>query len=596
MQGSIPEDKIDEIKRRIDIVDLVAGYVNLKQAGRNFIGLCPFHQEKTPSFTVNREKQIFYCFGCGEGGNAVTFVMKQNGLSFPEAIRHLARKTGVVLPTRSLSDKEKGELSRRERMLRLHRTAAAFFSERLEGREGAAARQYLRERGISETTAKEFRLGYSPPGWRQLRDYLDRKRMSLDLAERAGLLVKNERGDFHDRFRGRLVFPIEDPYGQIVAFGGRIMGEGMPKYLNSPESALFSKGRNLYGLAKAREAIRKSGSVILVEGYFDLLALWNADIRNVAATLGTALTRDHVELLRRSAPKAAVVFDGDEAGKKALARSLALFVEVNLPMRAVVLPQDADPDDCVRGLGREAFLDLVAAAPPAVEYYVDNFIGNPASMEDGREALRAAMAFIGKMEGDAERNLFVRRVAQRLGVDEAVLQKEVNRGRGRKTTAPEREARTPPSAASAAVDGLEASLIALLLDHPRMIPAVVAGDALTYLQNEELRGLGAAAAAQYERRGGIDLEDFVARLGPGALREAILSRLVDSASWEGETADRICRDMIRQIKRRWFKERRRSLNASLVRAQQAMDAESCRRLLAEKTELIEKEKSMLSNG
>jgi len=594
MQGSIPEDKIDEIKRRINIVDLVAGYVNLKQAGRNFIGLCPFHQEKTPSFTVSPEKQIFYCFGCGEGGNAVTFIMKQNGLSFPEAIRYLARKTGVALPTRPLSNKEKGELSLREKMLRLHGLAAAFFSERLEGQEGLAARQYLRERGISAPVVKEFRLGYSPPGWRHLKDYLERKRMPLDLAEQAGLLVKNERGDFYDRFRGRLVFPIEDQSGQIIAFGGRIMGEGMPKYLNSPESALFSKGKNLYGLVKAREEIRKSGYVILVEGYFDLLALWNADIRNVVATLGTALTRDHVDILRRYAPEAAVVFDGDEAGKKALARSLALFVEGNLPMRAVMLPPAADPDDYVRGSGREAFLALVATAPPAVEYYVDNFIGTPESMEGGREALRTAMAFIGKMESDAERNLFIKRVAQRLGVDEDVLKAEVNRGRRKKTAEPEAGEKTLPSTAGG--DALEASFIALLLDHPRMMPAVITGEALTYLQNEELKRLGTAAVAQYERQGGIDLEDFVARLSPGALREAILGRLVDSVSCEGETADRVCRDMIRQIKRRWFKEKRRSLNVSLVRAQQAMDMESCRRLLAEKTELIEKEKSMLSNG
>jgi len=594
IKGSIPEDKIDEIKRRINIVDLVAGYVNLKQAGRSFIGLCPFHQEKTPSFTVNPEKQIFYCFGCGEGGNAITFVMKHDGISFPEAVRQLARKAGVTLPTRPLNDQERSRLSLRERMLRLHTLAASYYGDRLLGPEGRIARQYLHQRGIGAEAAKEFHLGYSLPGWRHLKDYLELKKIPLSLAEEAGLLAKSERGDFYDRFRGRMIFPIEDFSGRIIAFGGRTLGEENPKYLNSPESALFSKGRNLYGLSKAREEMRRTGYAVLVEGYFDLLALWNAGIRNVVATLGTALTRDHVELLHRYTQEAAVVFDADAAGRKALARSLSLFIEGNLHLRAVLLPENHDPDDFVRKFGRQEFLKLIDTAPPAVEYYLDNLIGNTAAFENGRDALREAMSFIAKMDNDAERNLFIRRVAERIGVDEAVLKTEIVQARGKKSAGKETDLRTAPIMKPA--PDLEINFISLILDHPEMIAEMIAGDVLAYFQNEDLKDLGKEAARYYQLKGMIDLEGFLSRYGAGFPREDILSRLIDPVSLEAETVDRICRDMIRQIKRKWFKEKRRSLNMMLVRAQQAMNAELCQRLLAEKAELLADEKSVLLKG
>jgi len=593
-KGSIPEDKIDEIKRRINIVDLVAGYVNLKQAGRSFIGLCPFHQEKTPSFTVNPEKQIFYCFGCGEGGNAITFVMKHDGLSFPEAVRQLAKRTGVTLPVRPLTAQDRDRLSLRERMLQLHVMATGFYAERLQGPEGSVARQYLEQRGIGAAAVKEFRLGYALPGWRHFKDFLERRKIPLSLAEEAGLLSKSGRGDLYDRFRGRLIFPIEDPGGQIIGFGGRTLGEETPKYLNSPESALFSKGRNLYGLSKARDEIRKYGYAVLVEGYFDLLALWNAGIGNVVATMGTALTRDHIELLRRYTQEAAVVFDGDAAGRKALARSLPLFIAGNLHMRAVMLPEGTDPDDFVRRAGREEFLRLMAAAPPAVEYYLDNLVGNAAIFEDGRDALREAMSFLVKMDNDAERNLFIKWVAERIGVDEEVLKAEIVKGRGRKTAGKNGGGQKPPSNRS--VPELEMKFISLILDHPGQIAAMNASDVLRYFQNEDLKNLGTEAAAYYQRRGMIDVDDLLSGLGDGVLREDVLSRIIESVSWDGETVERICHDMIRQIKRKWFKEKRRSLNTMLVRAQQAMDLELCQRLLADKAKLLADENTALLKG
>ena len=265
------DSKIEEIKSRVDIVELASEYLTLKKAGRNYLGLCPFHQEKTPSFTVNREKQIFYCFGCGEGGNAITLLMKVANKSFPEAIKALAEKTGVLLPVKTFG-REKG--SEHDEIIQLNLRAAQHYSRTLVSPGGKIARDYLQQRSVTEDAVKQFRLGYAPDTWRSLTDHIEGSGLSLKMAEQAGLIITGKDGGYYDRFRGRLIFPIENIFGEIIAFGGRILGPGEPKYLNSPESPVYTKGKNLYGLGKAREAIRQNGYCLIVEGYFDALSLW----------------------------------------------------------------------------------------------------------------------------------------------------------------------------------------------------------------------------------------------------------------------------------------------------------------------------------
>jgi DNA primase len=543
---------------------------------------------------VSPDKQIFYCFGCGEGGNALAFVMKINGLTFPEAIRYLAKKTGVVLPDRPLSRQEKEQLTLKERMLRLHALVSDYYLARLNGKEGQKAQIYLQNRDIDAEAVNTFQLGCSLEGWRFLRDYLEQKRVPLPLGEQSGLLVKNERGEYYDRFRGRLIFPIEDQAGQIIAFGGRLLGEGEPKYLNSPESALFSKGKNLYGLSRTKEDIRKSGYAILVEGYFDLLSLWNAGVRNVVATLGTALTRDHVDLLRRYTKDVAVVFDGDEAGKKALARSLGFFIDGNLHTRAVILPEASDPDDYVRNFGKKRFQELIEKSPPAVEYYLDTVVGGRGDFDHNRGALREALSFITRMDNDAERDLFVKLAAERIGIDEAILKAEVIQGTGKKpneTVLPKNENRS-----SSPVDALEMNFVTMILAHPDKIPAMIDADILKCFGSDELRNLGKIVETYYGRIGKIELKDFVDHLEAGPLRDEILSRLIDSGAWEADTVDKVFSDMIHQIRRKWFKERHRSLKMRLIRAQQGSDSELCQRLLIEKGDLMKAEKAVLAKG
>ncbi len=429
MKGSIPEATIEEIRRRTDIVSLIGEYVTLKKAGRNFLGLCPFHREKTPSFTVSPDKQMFYCFGCSEGGNAVSFLMKLNSLTFPEALRHLAGKVGVVIPEKPMSREERERSTLTEQIRRANELAAGFFVRSLQSPAGAGAREYLRKRGIGEAAIKAFRLGFAPDGWHNLLDFLGKQGIPPKLAEQAGLLVPKEGKSpgHYDRFRGRLMIPIENVDGHVIAFGGRVMGAGEPKYMNSPESAVYTKGNNLYGLAKTRDAIREKGFAIMVEGYFDLIALWNAGILNVVATLGTALTRAQVDLIRRYTPHVAALFDPDEAGRKALARSLELFLAGNVHARAVILPDGHDPDDFVRTQGREKMEDLLAGALPMADYYIEAILGGKGTLEEDRDKLREAVAFLGRIENMAERNLFGKKIAEALDVDEEVLKAEVQR-------------------------------------------------------------------------------------------------------------------------------------------------------------------------
>jgi DNA primase len=591
LKRSIPEDKIEEVRRRVDIASLIGEYVTLKKAGRNFLGLCPFHREKTPSFTVNPDKQMFYCFGCSEGGNAVSFLMKLNHMTFPEAVRHLAGKTGVVIPDRPLSREERERSTLGEQIRRVNGLAADHFVRALQSPAGEGAREYLRKRGIEAEAISTFRIGFAPEGWQYLLDFLGNKGISAKLAEQAGLAVaRGETRGFYDRFRGRLMIPIEDVDGHVIAFGGRVMGMGEPKYMNSPESAVYTKGSNLYGLSRTREAIRQAGFALLVEGYFDLIALWGAGIQNVVATLGTALTRSQVDLLRRYAPRVAVVFDPDEAGRKALARSLELFLAGNVHAKAVILPDGHDPDDFVRTRGREKMEELVARAVPMVDYYIEEILGGRGSLEEDRDKLREAVAFISRIGDAVERNLFIKKVSETLNVDQEVLKSEVFRvlTHAASSAAPlkTRAVREP--------DPLELGLIHMMIECPDRIPAVAASGVLSCFTTEELRLLGERLLAVFEKEGGAipDIFLLVNELAEGPVRARLLVLLMRESPYQAEWMDRLIADTVRKIQRKWYKERHRMLKGKIVKAEEAGDRMLCDLLLREKEKLMREEKGL----
>ena len=428
-QGLIPDDIVQQIKERADIVDLVSSYVSLSKSGQNFKGLCPFHTEKTPSFMVSPSRQIFHCFGCGAGGNAYSFLMRIEGKEFPEAVREMGRRTGIPVPQGEVQAKGRTGPSREKLELILSH-ATSWFHRNLLDAQGTEAKAYLAQRGIQPATIEAFGLGWAIPEWDGLLKALGRQGVTpADLAE-VGLAVprdQSQRGSagsgFYDRFRGRVMFPIRDLRKTVIAFGGRVLGDGLPKYLNSSESALFSKGRTLFALDVAREALQRDGRAIIVEGYLDAIALHQAGVQGTVATLGTALTSDHVALLRRFVKHVVLLFDPDAAGVRASLRALDMFVDSGIGVTVVSLPDGHDPDTYIRAHGPEAFRELEKRAPSLLDYAVTRSLeaGEAGSMDDRIRSVDEILRILQKSSNRIEKEEYLRRVSERLGISHRQL-------------------------------------------------------------------------------------------------------------------------------------------------------------------------------
>jgi DNA primase len=368
-----PQTFIDELRRQADIVRVVSDYVSLKKKGANWMACCPFHQEKTPSFSVNPAKDIYYCFGCGKGGSVFSFVMEIEGLSFPEAIKVVAEKTGVALPAMVEDKKFEARKQEADEVIELNSWALDWWEAQLwDGAGGVAAREYLNRREVAEDTRKVFRLGYAPESWDALLSHLKKKGASLSQIERSGLVVKKDAGGFYDRFRGRLIFPVLDAQGRAIAFGGRtLQADTDPKYLNSPETAAYTKGKHLFGLNISREEIRRRKFAILVEGYLDLIVPYQFGIRNMVASLGTALTGEQAKLLGRFARKVVVNYDGDKAGLKAARRAVETLLAEDFEVKVLILPQGTDPDEFIKQNGAEEYNRRRGEALSHIEFVLD---------------------------------------------------------------------------------------------------------------------------------------------------------------------------------------------------------------------------------
>lgn len=373
-----PQSILDEIRDRISISSYIGEHIPLKKAGRNFKGLCPFHSEKTSSFMVSDEKEIFHCFGCGEGGNIFTFVMKFDGLSFSEAVEHLAGRASVALPKNNFSkqeiDKTETIARKKKLLLKINKFVAEFFRANLvQGPRSEQARNYLKSRGILSENSTQHFLGYADDNWDALYKHLEQSKVPLQLAEELGLLRKNRTGEYFDLFRGRLIFPIVSPRKEVLGFGGRIISgdtKDNAKYINSPDSMIYHKSHSVYGLNVAQQDIRQLDRVIIVEGYMDALALNEAHIGNVVAPLGTALTSGHIRLLGRYTKNMVLIFDGDSAGINAAERSLPSFMEAGLMPKIVVLPDGDDPDDWIKKNSKEEFETLLDKSDTLLAWFI----------------------------------------------------------------------------------------------------------------------------------------------------------------------------------------------------------------------------------
>jgi len=494
----IPEDKLAEIKNAVDIVGIISEEVVLKKTGRNFLGLCPFHSEKTPSFSVSPDRQIFYCFGCGAGGNVFSFLMKQHGLSFPEAAKNLAQRCGIEIPTQSLSPEQKRKLTERDAILSANRLAMEYFKKTLHAHpEAKKAHAYLNNRRISPEIIERFQLGYAPTNWESLVGLFSKKGIPQTVAVKTGLIIpRKNKNSYYDRFRTRIMFPILDLNLQVIAFGGRVMDDSMPKYMNSPETPVYSKSRSLYGIHLARNKCREANTVYIVEGYFDLLALHQHGIENTVATLGTALTPEHVRILKGfvgAEGKVVLVYDSDEAGLKAAFRSIEIFDKGYVNAQILVLPKGHDPDSYIFSSGADTFVAAAAKAKGILSFLIDSAVAKHDLTIDGKIRIIAELQQpLASIQDRVDRSLYVKELAERIGIDEAAILEKI-RGetdRHQIKSGSEYSFNKKMVSAHAPSKRIERRLIAMMLQFPSILPEVRKRDMVEGFDDPVLKSIG----------------------------------------------------------------------------------------------------------
>lgn len=426
-QGMIPGEIIEEILDRTDIVALVESYLPLKRQGRNLVGLCPFHLEDTPSFSVSPDKQMYYCFGCQKGGNAISFVMEYEHLSFIEAVKKLADKAGVKLPEREMSLGQKRRYDEKRRLIEINKAAATYYRKQLE--QSPTATAYLERRGISAEIAAAFGLGYAADSWEDLKNYLKQKGFAEPDLIQSGVLTKAESGKVYDRFRNRLMFPICDKKGDNIAFGGRVLDDSLPKYLNTPETPVFHKGQNLYGLHLAYTDIRKEEEAYLLEGNVDVITAHQFGIKNAVAPLGTAFTEEHAKILKRYCNRVIVAFDGDGAGQRATDKALNILNRLGFRAYALEIPTPNDPDDFIRAQGKEGWEKLRARALTFMEFKIKRaFLKFDAESAEGKaDILNELGPALGEVKNIIERSEYIRIISEKLKISEDLLKADIQR-------------------------------------------------------------------------------------------------------------------------------------------------------------------------
>jgi DNA primase len=562
----IPNDFIQTLLSRIDIVDVVDRYVPLKKAGTNYVACCPFHSEKTPSFTVSQAKQFYHCFGCGAHGTAIGFLMEYGGKAFPEAVEELARDTGLEVPR---VESRPGETERREQaqdLASLLLAAARHYRAQL--KDAPRAIDYLKGRGLTGEIAARFGIGYAPDAWQPLAEAFD-KYDAREL-ETAGLVIAGEGGKRYDRFRDRIMFPIHDSRGQVIGFGGRVLGDGEPKYLNSPETPLFSKGRELYGLYLARNAIREAGRVVVVEGYMDVVALAQHGIEYAVATLGTATTPVHAQKLFRMTDTVVFCFDGDSAGRKAAWRALENTLAVLADGKNasfLFLPDGEDPDDYVRKRGKSAFEVLFERATPLSEFLLTELSAqHPPTSAEGRAALvNAARPYLAQLTAPILAALLRRRLSELTGLPEPELRGLLHSDDARGTSVPPAERSSRASGARLPGHRQAPSLVRELIQGLLLQPELARSVAVPEPEDGTAEGTALTALARYCGTGEHPLTTAgVMQHFAGSQVERVLTDALVGAEDRGISAEQAAEDLRAGVRRYWQQAKRagRSLSAA----------------------------------
>ncbi len=575
LKSHIPEHIIEDIRNRSDILEVVSESVLLKKSGKNHKGLCPFHSEKTPSFTVSPEKQIYHCFGCGAGGNVFRFLMEREDLSFVDAVRKLAQRYQISLPETSRPG-DSARHKEREALWQLNKATAEYFSANLRHPQlGQQARDYLDSRKFDTALIEKYQIGWALPEWRGLLDHLMKKgNVSRPLLEKFGLISKKEGQDtYYDRFRGRIIFPIKDVHGNVIAFGGRVIAKEEPKYLNSPETPVYKKGRHLFGLDLAREAIRKANQVLIVEGYFDQMRAWQNGIHNVVATCGTALTVGQVGLIKSRSHHAVLVFDADTAGQAAAERGYEVLLDQGMAVQIATLPKGHDPDSLLLEQGRDGFMERIQQAQTFIHYYVEKTrqsvdIKTP---EGKLEAVNRILPWLGKIQSSVERSECVRHVAETLAIEDRALLEEL-----KKSLAQNKPRVTLPEPAQQTAHSPELYLIHLMIADPATAQEIRRQVTLEEFKDSWYRETARLFYSQIDDNLPIRIDRLLDLTSQPEVK-SVLTR-IGLAPLVFDNIDRAVRDCIAEIKKSPLEEKINELRKERNAAQQAGQTDRSREL------------------
>jgi len=574
----IPTEKISEIQRALNISEVVSGYVSLKRAGNNLIGLCPFHHEKTPSFTVNVEKQIYKCFGCGEGGTIFNFLMKQEGLTFPEAVKTLADKANIRINDFNTRKEHQGASA----LYEANEQAASFFSEMLlKTKEGKRTKDYLSNRLINDDSIKKFRLGYSPNRWDSIVKKAKDWNISTQSLTNAGLILKKQAGGSYDRFRNRLMFPIFDFQNRPVGFGARVLDNSLPKYLNSPETPVFNKSKALYGINLAKNAIIKKRKILLMEGYTDVIMAHQCGIDWSIAILGTALTREHVRLLRRYCDEAILVFDADTAGQKSSERNLDIFIEEDFDVRVVLLPENYDPYDFLVKKGAEKFLEQVEKAYDFFSFKIklSESKWDMSSVSGKASAIDDILSTAIKIPNILKRELTIKRIAEEMSVEENDLRKHLKKDRPGKNQLYNKKTDTLNKPKSNADQTIEMTILSIMINRNDLIKKVRSDIGLGNFSNENLRNIAERIFEIDSQGKNVELNDVFPLLNTVEISGGLIDIILKQNSSEGCTTveetqnrEKILNDCILFIKKRKAKEELKQTKKRMLVLNKSIDS------------------------
>ncbi|MBI4766635.1 MAG: DNA primase [Deltaproteobacteria bacterium] len=585
-----PESFISQIKDSVNLVSVVSEVVALKKTGRNFQGLCPFHPEKTPSFMVNEEKQIFHCFGCGLGGNVFTFFMHYHHLTFPETVSELAERLRIPLPKASADRGSEAGPGNKEALRNLQALAADFYHQVLmKDKNGQKGREYLKFRKMNRKTAEEFFLGYSPEGWDRLGSFLTREKVPLPLLEQSGLIIKKDKGGHYDRFRNRLIFPIFDEQKRVIGLGGRSLGQETPKYLNSPESVIFNKGRVLYGLPQAAPVIRKLNQAVIVEGYFDLLTLHLQGFKQTVASLGTALGSFQIRKLKGMAEDLVLLFDGDPPGLQAALRSVSLFQQEGVSARIKVLPPDTDPDSYLLQMGPERFAAELEQAEPMMTFFFNQQIKEvkPQVLDQARMVERL-VPHLKALNSEVERAYYAGLVSDKLKIPESVLwrslkdSKSVRRKAGRDQQAIKEEP----------VPGLEWHMIEAIMRIPRAATILLNEDRGDFFESPEARIIYEAIQETFQQQGEVNPGLLLNQLEDQGLKNRV-SALAIKGFVDLKDEEAFLFDLIKRIHLRQLQQQEKALYQEIRSKEKLGITEELKSLLVMKKELLQRRKEIL---